>query len=92
MREMLNEALLQNGDIVIVHDPTSPIPWMVREIPDAAQFGSSSKDQALQLARGYAQAHRVDVWCNDGGHVRLLERYRPAPIARPTPQRSWVRP
>jgi len=91
MREGLNEPAPQNGDIVIVHYPTSPIRWMVRQVPDAPQCGASSKVQVLQLARGYAQAHVLDLWCNDGGRVRLLERYRPAPIARPTPQKSWGR-
>jgi hypothetical protein len=91
MRETLNGATPQNGDIVIVHYPTSPIQWMVRQVPDPAQFGSSSRDQALQLARGYAQAHRLDLWCNDSAGVRLLEQHRPASIVGPMPpQRIWA--
>jgi hypothetical protein len=90
MRDTLNGATPQNGDIVIVHYATSPIQWMVRQIPDPAQFGSSSREQAFQLARGYAQAHRLDLWCNEGGGVQLIEQHRPAPIAPPMPRENWV--
>lgn len=88
MREFFRKAQPQHGDIVVVHYPVSPIRWMVREMPDVPQFGSSSQDQALRLVRGYAQAHGVDLWSNDSGRIRLIERHRPGSIAQPMRGRS----
>jgi hypothetical protein len=69
--------LPQDGDIVITRDPTFAFEWTVRQVPGPAQFGTSSLGPSMQLARGYAQAHMVDLWSSDEGSYCVLARYRP---------------
>jgi hypothetical protein len=56
----------------------SAISYTVCQLPSIKQqFGSSSREAAIRLARGFAQKHAVDLWYSDAGAYRLLEAYRP---------------
>ena len=71
----------QNDDVVVVCAPGATPPFGVKQVPHAVQFGASTRDDAVQLARSFAQSRAVDLWCSDGGDCRLLERHRhPGPI------------
>ena len=66
----------QDGDVVVRREARSPICFSVRQLPVVVQLGTSSRDEALRLAREFAQEHAVDVWYDDEGTFRLLEAYR----------------
>jgi hypothetical protein len=36
------------------------------------------KDEAIRLARSFAQRHAVDLWYSEDGTYELLEAFRPA--------------
>jgi hypothetical protein len=75
----------QDGDVVVTQESESEseVRYTVRQLPATAQqFGSSSREEAIRLARGFAQGHAVDLWYHEGGTFRLLEAYRPKGAAR----------
>lgn len=51
--------------------------YVVRQLPGMVQFSSGVRDEAVRLARRFAQEYAVDVWYREGGTYRLLEAYRP---------------
>jgi hypothetical protein len=67
---------------VVAREPALGIGFTVRQHPGSVQLGASARDEAVRLARGFAQAFSVDVWYVERGTYRLLEAYRPRP-ARP---------
>jgi hypothetical protein len=71
-----------DGDLVVVRKPGATPPFGVLQVPSGVQFGASTRDGALQLARSFAQAHKIDLWYRDHDDHKLLERYRPSVLAR----------
>ena len=67
----------QVGDLVVVRKAKATPPFGILQHPNAVQFGASTRDAAVLLARSFAQAHKVDLWYLDENDHRLLERYRP---------------
>ena len=68
----------QVGDLVVVRKSDATPPFGVLQHPTTVQFGASTRDAAVLLARSFAQAHKVDLWYFDENDHRLLERYRPS--------------
>jgi hypothetical protein len=72
-------GLPRSGDVVVVREKDSAIHFTVRQLPATVQqLGASSRDEAIRLARGFAQTQAVDLWYSEDGTYRLLEAYRPA--------------
>ena len=70
-------ALPRSGDVVVVPEKDSTIRYTVRQLPATVQqLGASSRDEAIRLARGFAQSQGVDLWHSEEGAYRLLESYR----------------
>lgn len=70
-------ALPRSGDVVVVREKDSAIRYTVRQLPATVQrLGASSRDEAIRLARGFAQSQGVDLWHSEEGAYRLLESYR----------------
>jgi hypothetical protein len=70
-------ALPRNGDVVVVREQDSAIPYTVRQRPATVQqLGASSREEAIRLARAFAQRQGVDLWHSEDGAYRLLEIYR----------------
>ena len=68
----------RSGDVVVVREKDSTIRYTVRQLPATVQkLGASSRDEAIRLARGFAQSQGVDLWHSEHGTYRLLEAYRP---------------
>ena len=71
-------AAPRSGDVVVVREKDSTIRYTVRQLPATVQkLGASSRDEAIRLARGFAQSQGVDLWHSEHGTYRLLEAYRP---------------
>jgi hypothetical protein len=66
----------QTGDLVVVRQDPPPA-FGVLQHPSGVQFGASTRDAAVSLARSFAEAHKVDLWFREQDVYRLLERYRP---------------
>jgi hypothetical protein len=54
----------------------SAVRYLVSQLPGVEQFGSSVKDEAIRLARSFAQRHAVDLWYSEDGTCALLEAFR----------------
>ena len=67
----------QDGDVVVTREAESRVHYTVRQLPGIVQFSAGVRDQAVRLARGFAQQYAVDVWYSEAGTYRLLEVYRP---------------
>ena len=65
-----------DGDVVVSLESGSPVNYAVRQLPGVIQLSASSRDEALRLARCFAQRHAVDLWYSEGPKNLLLERYR----------------
>ena len=73
----------QDGDVVVTRESEAKIRFTVRQLPATVQqFGPSSRDEAIRLARGFARAHAVDLWYREGDTFKLLEKYRPQGAAQ----------
>jgi hypothetical protein len=70
------QSLPRAGDVVISRASTLAVTYTVRQVPGVVQFHASARDEALQLARGFAQRSAVDLWSSEDGSYRLLEAYR----------------
>ena len=76
-------SLPQDGDVVVTRAVQSRVHYTVHQLPGMIQFSSAVRDEAVRLARTFAQKYAVDVWYSDGsGTYRLLEAYRPRTSAR----------
>jgi hypothetical protein len=81
--KLVARSVPQDGDVVVTQEPESEVRYTVRQLPATVQqFGSSSRDEAIRLARSFAQGHGVNLWYREGGTFRLLEAYRPEGTAR----------
>jgi len=69
----------QSGDVVVMRERSSPVRYSIRQLPADARIRTSSQDQAVSLARMFAELHGVDVWGGEDHTFRLLEVYRPRP-------------
>jgi hypothetical protein len=67
----------RDGDVVVTRETHSRTHYTVRQIPGLVGFSAAVRDEAVRLARSFAQEHRVDVWYSEDGTYRLLEAYRP---------------
>ena len=52
--------------------------YTIRQLPDNGQLTASSRDDAVLLARAFAEARAVNFWYSDETTLRLLEAYRPS--------------
>ena len=77
----------QDGDVVVSRDLRSAHRYSVRQHPGSVQFSATPRDEAVRLARGFAQKYMVDVWYTEDGTHRLLEAYRPR-VAREARRRE----
>jgi hypothetical protein len=66
----------QDGDVVVARESHSEFKFAVRQLPGVEQFGGSVKDEAIRLARSFAQQHAVDLWYSEDGTYVLLEAFR----------------
>lgn len=66
----------RDGDIVVARDSKPATRYTVRQLPGDAQFSASHRDEAVRLARGFAQEQAVDLWYSENGINHLLEVYR----------------
>ena len=73
----------QDGDIMIARESRSSTRYTVRQLPNTVQLSAESRDDAMRLARVFAWAGAVNIWCMDGGALHLVVAYRaphtPAP-------------
>jgi hypothetical protein len=67
----------QDGDVVVTRQAEAHVHYTVRQLPGIVQFSAGVRDNAVRLARGFAQQYAVDVWYCEAGTYRLLEAYRP---------------
>jgi hypothetical protein len=70
----------QAGDLVVVRKPGATPAFGVLQHPSGVQFGASTRDAAIAMARSFAQTHNVDLWYDERDALKLLERYRPAAV------------
>ncbi len=68
--------LPRDGDVVVTRESRFGVTFTVRQLPGGVQFMTSSRDEAVRLAMGFAMKNAVDVWYSEDGAVRLLEAYR----------------
>lgn len=66
----------RDGDVVITRESRLPRKFTVRQLPCSAQMSMTVREEAVHLARRFAQEHGVDIWYSNDEHQRLLERYR----------------
>lgn len=65
-----------DGDVVVSWKPRSAVRYTVRQFPGVVQFSASSREEAVRIARGFAQRYAIDLWGWAEGIYRLLEKYR----------------
>lgn len=71
------QSVPRDGDIVVTRESKCALRYTVHQVPAVSQqFGSEVRDDAVRLARGFAQAHAVDLWYREDGIYKLLEVYR----------------
>jgi hypothetical protein len=78
----------QDGDVIVTRESRSAVRYTVRQHPGTVQFSASPRDEAVRLARSFAQKQAVDVWYADNGTHRLLEAYRPRTAHQPQSRRA----
>lgn len=66
----------QDGDVIVSRGSGSELKYTVRQVPGVVQFHTSVRDDAIRLARSFAQKATVDLWYSDDGTHRLLEAHR----------------
>ena len=69
-------TLPREGDVVVTRESGAAVKYAVRQLPGVVQFHASVRDEAMQLARSFAQRAAVDLWYSEDGTYRLLEAYR----------------
>lgn len=73
----------QDEDVVVTRETHSRTHYTVRQLPGLVGFSAAVRDEAVRLARTFAQEHRVDLWYSEAGTYRLLEAYRARTSHRP---------
>jgi hypothetical protein len=66
----------REGDIVVTRESKSAVAFTIRQFPGTVQLSSSSREEALRLARGLAARTAVDLWYCENAAYKLLEAYR----------------
>jgi hypothetical protein len=66
----------RDGDVIVARDSLAQIRFTLRQIPGGVQLHTRSRDEAIRIARGFAQEVIVDVWYSSSGTYELLEAYR----------------
>jgi hypothetical protein len=61
---------------VVARESNPALRYPVRQVPGVVQFAASAREEAVRLARGFAQRHAVNLWYSEDGNQRLLEAYR----------------
>ncbi len=74
---LCERSLPRDGDVLVTREAQSRVHYTVHQLPGMIQFSSAERDEAVRLARTFAQKYAVDVWYSDGMTHRLLEAYRP---------------
>jgi hypothetical protein len=67
----------REGDLVVARDATLGQHHTVVQFPGLTLASMAAKDDAIELARDFAQLRNVDVWYADHGDRRLIEAFRP---------------
>jgi hypothetical protein len=75
-------AAPQDHDIVVTRESMSAVRYTMRQLPGVVQISASTRDEAVRLARSFAQKQAVDIWYAENGTYRLLEAYRSRPGQR----------
>jgi hypothetical protein len=75
----------QDGDLVVTRETRSVVRYAVRQVPGDPQVTLASRDEAIQLARGFAVRCGATLWYCADGDARRLETYRSAPAATTSP-------
>jgi hypothetical protein len=65
----------RDGDVIVSRDSGSRGPYSVRQAPGDVQFHAAVRDEAIRLARRFAQKATVGLWYSDDGSHKLLEAY-----------------
>jgi hypothetical protein len=66
----------RDGDVIVSRESGSGGKYSVRQVPGDVQFHAAVRDEAIRLARSFAQKATVDLWYSDDGSHKLLEAYR----------------
>lgn len=65
-----------DGDVVVSRKSRPAVLYTVRQFPGVVQFSASSREEAVRIARGFAQRYVINLWYWADGTYRLLEMYR----------------
>lgn len=68
-----------SGDLVVALQVGNERRYTIAQLPGAPQVSWRSRDAVLDVARGFARRHLVDVWISDGRFTIRLESHRPVP-------------
>jgi hypothetical protein len=79
----------RDGDVVVTREAHSRVHYTVRQVPGLVQFSTAVRDEAVGLARNFAQRSGIDMWYCEAGMYRLLEAYRPRGATR-APETSQI--
>ena len=71
----------REGDLVVIRDALSTPCHTVVQVPGLRLATMAAEDDAVAIARDFAQLRHVDVWYTDHETQRLIEAFRPT--ARP---------
>lgn len=74
--EHADTARPQKGDVMITRESHLSSRYTIRQLPHNGQLSALSRDDAVLLARQFAQMNAVNVWYSDDTTLRLLEAYR----------------
>ena len=66
----------RDGDVMITHESSLAGLYTIRQLPANGQLSALSRDDAVLLARRFAEAQIVNIWYRDENTLRLLEQYR----------------
>lgn len=66
----------QDGDVVVTPDAETPGRFTVYQVPGTPSLRWDSRVKAVDMARGFARAHRVDVWFSGGATAERLHCHR----------------
>jgi hypothetical protein len=61
---------------MVARESASSGRYTIRQMPAVIQISAASRDEAVQIARRFAQSHAVDIWYQENASLRLLEAYR----------------
>lgn len=64
------------GDVIVGRDTDPEVRFSVRLHPGPVQFTTNAREDALRIAREFAEHQRVDLWQSEAGTCRRLERNR----------------